>query len=95
MRECIIRGDRISDWDALYDQLSDELALPEWFGRNLDALYDCLTDLHDSQITIYHWKTLAERLGKKSSALRQVLSDAGMENKFLTICILNEEPDEI
>lgn len=95
MRECIIHGDRISGWDALYDQLSDDLALPEWFGHNLDALYDCLTDLHDSQITIYHWETLAECLGKKSSALRQVLSDAGMENKSLTVCILNEEPDEI
>ena len=95
MRECIIRGDCISGWDALYDQLSEDLALPEWFGRNLDALYDCLTDLHDSQITIYHWDELADHLGKKSSALRQMLSDAGMENKSLTVCILNEEPDEI
>ena len=95
MRECIIHGDRISGWDALYDQLSEELALPEWFGRNLDALYDCLTDLHDCQITIYRWEKLAERLGKKSSALRQVLSDAGLENNSLTVCILNDEPDEI
>ena len=23
--------------------LGDALALPEWWGRNLDALYDCLT----------------------------------------------------
>ena len=23
--------------------LGQELALPEWWGRNLDALYDCLT----------------------------------------------------
>ena len=95
MRECIIQGNRISGWDALYDQLSEELALPEWFGRNLDALYDCLTDLHDCQITIYHWEKLAERLGQKSSALRQVLSDAGLENNSLIVCILNDEPDEI
>ena len=95
MSECIIQGNRISGWDALYDQLSEELALPEWFGRNLDALYDCLTDLHDCQITIYHWEKLAERLGRKSSALRQVLSDAGLENNSLTVCILNDEPDEI
>ena len=95
MKDCIIHGDQISDWDALYDQLSGALALPEWFGRNLDALYDCLTDLHDSQITIYHWESLAEHLGKKASALRQVLSDAGLENPSLTVCILDREPDEI
>lgn len=31
--------------DALYDQLEAELALPGWFGRNLDALADVLSDL--------------------------------------------------
>ena len=95
MRECIIHGDRITGWDMLYDQLSADLSLPEWFGRNLDARYDCLTDLHDSQITIYHWSALSEHLGGKASALRQVLTDAGLENASLTVSILDEEPDEI
>ncbi len=95
MRECIIHGDRVTGWAALYDQLSEDLALPEWFGRNLDALFDCLTDLHDSQITIYHWHDLADRLGKKAIALRQMLTEAGLENPSLTVCILDEEPDEI
>lgn len=26
-------------------RIGTDLALPTWFGRNLDALYDCLTDL--------------------------------------------------
>lgn len=95
MKDCIIHGDQISDWDTLYDQLSEDLALPEWFGRNLDALYDCLSDLKTSQITVYHWAALTERLGKKASALRQVLTDAGLENPSLTVCILDDEPDEI
>lgn len=95
MRDCVIHGNRILGWDALYDQLSEDLKLPEWFGRNLDALHDCLTDLSDSQITIYHWRDLSDRLGKKAEALRQVLTDAGLENPYLTVCILDEEPDEI
>lgn len=95
MRECIIHGDRVTGWDALYDQLSADLTLPEWFGRNLDALYDCLTDLNKSQITVYHWQDLADRLGKKAAVLRQMLTDAGLENPFLTVCILDDEPDEI
>ena len=27
------------------ETLGEALALPEWWGRNLDALHDCLTDL--------------------------------------------------
>jgi RNAse (barnase) inhibitor barstar len=30
--------------DALWDGLADALALPEWFGRNLDALDEALAD---------------------------------------------------
>jgi len=29
--------------DDLYDQLSQQLSLPEHFGRNLDALWDVLS----------------------------------------------------
>lgn len=95
MKECVIHGDRIAGWDALYDQLSKDLDLPQWFGRNLDALYDCLTDQADSQIIIYRWQALSDTLGKKAEALRQVLTDAGLESSRLTVSIMDEEPDEI
>lgn len=33
------------DRDALLDALAKALAFPDWFGRNWDALADCLGDL--------------------------------------------------
>jgi hypothetical protein len=30
---------------AAIDAVADALGFPDWFGHNLDALYDCLTDL--------------------------------------------------
>ncbi|MFI9006491.1 barstar family protein [Actinosynnema sp. NPDC053489] len=30
---------------AAIDAIADALSFPAWAGRNLDALYDCLTDL--------------------------------------------------
>lgn len=38
-------GARLCDREEAMDTLGAALALPEWWGRNLDALYDCLTDL--------------------------------------------------
>lgn len=28
-----------------HDYLADALGLPEYYGKNLDALYDCLTEI--------------------------------------------------
>ena len=33
----------IGDYDDFYTQLKEKLTLPEFFGDNLDALYDSLT----------------------------------------------------
>jgi RNAse (barnase) inhibitor barstar len=35
----------IADEAALMARLQDALGFPEWFGRNWDALEDCLTDM--------------------------------------------------
>ena len=36
---------RFNTPDAVYDYLAAELRFPAYFGRNLDALHDCLTDI--------------------------------------------------
>lgn len=33
-----------------HDYLKEVLALPDYYGRNLDALYDCLTELDETEI---------------------------------------------
>ena len=37
--------ERLGSAEAVYDYLAKEMAFPVWFGRNLDALHDCLTDI--------------------------------------------------
>ena len=36
---------RLQTAEAVYDHLEKELSFPAYFGRNLDALHDCLTDV--------------------------------------------------
>ena len=33
-----------------HDYLKEALSLPDYYGRNLDALYDCLTELDETEI---------------------------------------------
>ena len=34
----------VSDRKGLHDRIQEALPLPEYYGRNLDALYDALTE---------------------------------------------------
>ena len=95
MKTCTLYGARIADMDALHTALAEGLGFPAWYGRNLDALYDLLTEPGEpATLTIYNWDALAETLGPKAAPLRRVLEDAGQENKSLTVLLLGDN-DEI
>ena len=45
MKEIIIDCAGITEKEALIELFAKQLHFVDWFGGNLDALYDCLTDL--------------------------------------------------
>lgn len=60
------------------------LGFPEWYGRNLDALYDCLTDIREeAEICILQMPLLEEKLGRYAVLLLKVLKDAAGENNAI------------
>ena len=70
----------------LHDKIADEFGFPEWYGKNLDALYDCLLDIStDTIMVIENFSLLEEKLGKYALNFKKVLIDASAENKFLDI----------
>ena len=44
MREIILDGRLLTTKNRLYEQLDEVFDFPEYFGNNLDALWDVLTD---------------------------------------------------
>ena len=56
--------------------LGEALALPEWWGRNLDALYDCLTGALDRPVRLELTGQEAMEATAFGRRLRRVLEDA-------------------
>lgn len=64
--------------EALFEALSPALALPDYFGRNWDALSDCLRDLSwikHRRVLILHEDVPMQRQDERSTYL-DVLADA-------------------
>ena len=72
-----INGKRVTDKESLHALLRAKLNLPQDCGRNLDAVYDLLTEPgKDRIITVKHPELLRQRLGDYAEALLRMLTDA-------------------
>ena len=86
MKFAIIDGNSVISMEDIHASLARQLEFPEWYGGNLDALHDCLTDFHeDVDLSIVHPEALFERQGSAYVRLTRVLSDAAEENPYLKL----------
>ena len=87
MDTIIIDGAAMTTRDAAHSHLALRLGLPDYYGRNLDALYDILSaDLPEStRLVVYRREALAQNLGAYSAALLGALVEAGRENPHLQV----------
>lgn len=81
MMMTVMEGGNIRTREELHDALIRALNLPTWYGRNLDALYDCLTALDtETELRLLHPARLQEELGDYAAELFKVLRDAAAKN---------------
>ncbi|MBE6847098.1 MAG: barnase inhibitor [Ruminococcus sp.] len=73
--------ERIHTKEDLHEILQTALSLPGYYGRNLDALFDCLTDLAKPvHLVLCDFPRLQAAIGEYASALTAVLERAAEEN---------------
>lgn len=84
-----IDGGAVTGREALHERLASQLALPEWYGKNLDALYDCLTGPGEEiYLCLRDPAALEKALGGYARTFLRVLEEAQREGsrfRFVTI----------
>lgn len=84
--EVLLDGVLMTDREVLHDFLFSSLNLPVYYGRNLDALYDCLTEIsEDTVIMLVQIEQLTQNLGSYGSSLLAVFQEASRVNNRLTV----------
>ncbi len=71
-------GAHLQSREEAMELLGLALALPEWWGRNLDALHDCLTDLN-RPVRLEISRREAMEASPFGQRLLRVLEDAAAE----------------
>ncbi len=86
MRKIAIDADRITDKQSMADYMDEMFSFPEYFGRNLDALADLLSEEEEETlITIDHLNLAKICLSDYAYRTLRVLLEAANENPNITI----------
>ena len=82
----ILEGRAMTDRVAAHTHLAQRLDLPEYYGRNLDALYDVLMEL-TGEIILDDPAAVTAQLGRYGEAMLAAMQEAAERNPGLTITI--------
>ena len=88
MHEITIDGSAIFTSPDLHAALSSALDFPVHYGKNLDALYDCLTEIgQDTHLVLTNWHHIESHLKDYSGKAVYVFHCAMDENPHLTVTL--------
>ncbi len=82
---------QMTDRESAHEYIAKTLEFPDYYGKNLDALFDCLTDMGECSIVFTNLDAL-EMLGDYSGALLAVFEEAEQVNEDLDLVYYS--PDE-
>lgn len=86
MREIHVPLEELNTKDKIHDYFSEVLKTPNWYGRNLDALYDELTSVCEQTVIKCYGRK--ELFSVDAQGVWDVLKDASEENSCLKVEIL-------
>ena len=89
MKEYTIELKKIKERDRFHELIIKTLPVPDYYGRNLDALHDVLADIgEETEITFLGCESFKGALPNYYKSLKRLARDAMKENKRLRIIFL-------
>lgn len=86
MRIITIDCNGIADKTGFHTAVAKALDFPEYYGKNLDALHDCLTEIFtDTQVLFENWHLLEDALGHYTAAIQWAMTHAAEENPCIQV----------
>lgn len=83
-----LEGRQMTDRAVAHDHLQERLGLPGYYGRNLDALYDLLTEVGSpTEVILLDPAAVEKHLGRYGTAMLEVLREAAEKNPNLTVTL--------
>ncbi|MBY8911398.1 barstar family protein [Bacillus sp. YC2] len=87
MIEVMIDGKGFKSVEALHQVLKDKLDFPDYYGENLNALWDCLTGWIELPLTLVweNFETSQKELGSAADDFLELFQEAQeeLENRFI------------
>lgn len=84
MEEKIIDCTKIHTREDLHKVFREILGFPDWYGSNLDALHDCLTEV-SGKVRLSDWDAAEIRLGDYGKKVKKVIAAAALHNTKLDL----------
>ena len=89
MTQYYLDAELFTDKEAAHDYIAERMDFPAYYGKNLDALYDCLTELSECEIYIDH----ADLAGSYGRLVIEVFTEATEVNENLAVYLMEDEEE--
>lgn len=71
----ILDGKKMVSREETHQYLKETFGFPDYYGKNLDALHDCLTEMGEMEVEFINTDDMLAALGRYGELLMQVLDD--------------------
>lgn len=86
MQEVYVNGSDFDNLEEVHEYLAEELDFPGYYGKNLSALYDVLTDISEEiKITMDLSDIRDGSFLREMERMTEVMEDAAGDNEYLDI----------
>ena len=81
MKQITLNGKKMTDRESAHIYIASKLGFPDYYGKNLDALADCISEFClDRYIRFSHYEDAEKNLGEYAESLVEVFTDIAEEN---------------